>query len=177
MKPQYSNSGDIRHTGTITTTDLERGNNASVQSIDRDRFGNVWLGIYGGGIAFLGHLEPFFSVLPTKNINPGANRPATVTGILNDVGSSMWLATAGDGILQINAEKKNTKTTTANSGLGDDFLLSAFQDSKKNKWFGLQKGGVSFLDAKNNTWKKINAGEKMSAVRAIMEDSQGNICS
>ncbi|WP_440827328.1 two-component regulator propeller domain-containing protein [Pedobacter sp. 22163] len=176
MKPQYSNSGNILHTGAITATDLERGNNASVQSIDRDRFGNVWLGIYSGGIAFLGHLEPFFSVLPTKNINPGADRPATVTGILNDVGSSMWLATAGDGILQINAEKKITKTTAANSGLGDDFLLSAFQDSKKNKWFGLQKGGVSFLDAKNNTWKKINAGEKMSAVRAIMEDSQGNIC-
>lgn len=176
MRPEYSISGDVQRVGAITVTDLEKGNNASVQNIDCDNFGNIWLAIYSGGIAFLGHIDSFFSVVPTKNINPGSNRPATVTGILHDAGNSMWLATAGDGILQINAQNKVTKTTAGNSGLGDDFLLSAFQDSKKNKWFGLQKGGVSFLDAKTKVWKKINAGEKMSAVRAIIENTEGNIC-
>ena len=176
LKPVYAQAGEVTDAEILSANNLEKGNNSSVQCIDLDNFVNIWIAMYNGGVAFLPHLNPFFSVITTKDINVGENRPAAVTGVLADKESGMWLATAGDGILQQGQQKKATKLTTANSGLGDDFLLSAFQDSKKNKWFGMQKGGVSFLQAKTGSWKKINPSEKMSAVRAIIEDSRGNIC-
>lgn len=175
LQPVYSTDGDLQHIEKISPFYLSTGNSSSVQNIDLDDFGNVWLGLYSGGIAFFGHLEPFFTVFPTSEITPGLGKLATVTGILHDRENSMWLATAGDGILQIQPTGELAKKTTRNSGLADDFLLSGFEDSQNNKWFGLQKGGVSFFNAKTRTWLKINAGEKMSAVRAIIEDTQQNI--
>lgn len=175
LDPGYSPGGDIQEIRSIKPFYLNRGNNSSVQSMDLDNFGNIWLAIYGGGLAFSGHLQPFFSIFPTTELLPGTVKLATVTGILQDSDDSMWLATAGDGILQVWPDGKVTKKTTQNSGLADDFLLSGFEDSQNNKWFGLQNGGVSFFNAKTKSWSKIDAGEKMSAVRAIIEDSQGNI--
>ena len=176
LQPVYSTNGDISKLGTVLPFHLDRGNNSSVQNIDRDQFGNVWLAIYSGGVAFFGHLKPFFSVFPTTETSPALGKIATVTGILHDKGKSLWLATAGDGILQVQPDGELIKRTAGNSGLGDDFLLSAFEDSQNNKWFGLQDGGVSFYDVKKKNWHHIDANEKMSAVRAIIEDSQGNIC-
>lgn len=175
LEPDYSTDRDIQQIRTIVPFYLNRGNNSSVQNIDLDNFGNVWLAIYGGGIGFFGHLKPFFSVFPTTELMPGLGKLATVTGILHDSGNSMWLSTAGDGILQIQPDGEVIKRTTRNSGLGDDFLLSAFEDSQNNKWFGLLNGGVSFFNAKTKSWRRIDAGEKMSAVRAIIEDTQQNI--
>lgn len=175
LEPEYSTDRDIQQFRTIIPFHLNRGNTSSVQNIDLDGFGNVWLAIYGGGMAFFGHLKPFFSVFPTSEIVPGSGKLATVTAILHDRGNSMWLATTGDGILQIQPNGKVIKRTTHNSGLTDDFLLSGFEDSQNNKWFGLQNGGVSFFNAKTKSWHKIDAGEKMSAVRAIIEDTQHNI--
>ncbi|MDQ0641216.1 ligand-binding sensor domain-containing protein [Pedobacter sp. W3I1] len=176
LEPDYHPNGEIHQIRKITPVYLNSGSNSSVQNIDRDEFGNVWLAIYGGGAAFFSHIKPFFSVFPTQDIMHGSAKLATVTGIVYDKKRTVWLATAGDGILQIQANGKVIKTTMRNSGIGDDFLLSCFEDSQNNKWFGLQKGGVSVLNAKTNNWQRINAGEKMSAVRAIIEDTNGNIC-
>lgn len=175
LQPVYGIDKDIQQIGEIVPFYLNRGNNSSVQNIDLDNFGNVWMAVYGGGLGFFGHLKPFFSVFPTAEMMPGLGKLATVTGILPDKGNNMWLATAGDGILQVQPDGKVSKSTTNNSGLGDDFLLSGFEDSHNNKWFGLQNGSVSFYHAKTKSWHKVNAGERMSAVRAIIEDREGNI--
>ncbi len=161
---------------SITPFYLKRGNTSSVQSIDLDQFGNIWMGIYSGGIAFVSHVKPFFSILSTENLMQVEGKPATVTSILNDRDNSVWLGTVGDGILQIDANGKVSRKNMRNSGIADDFLLSGLQDSDNNKWYGLQNSGVSFYDPKTQAWKKINAGEKMSSVRAIVEDKEGNIC-
>jgi signal transduction histidine kinase/ligand-binding sensor domain-containing protein/DNA-binding response OmpR family regulator len=175
LHPVYGTDRNIQRVQTITPIHLDRGNNSSIQNIDRDQFGNVWLAIYSGGAAFFGHLKPFFSIFPAAEKIPGLNKLATVTGILPGQDKSVWLATAGDGILEVKASGEAVKRTTQNSGLGDDFLLSGFEDSHHNKWFGLENGGVSFFNAKTNSWHSIDATEKMSAVRAIIEDSKGNI--
>ena len=176
IKPQYSDQHEVTPVKNIYSYNLNRGNNASIQNIDRDQFGNTWMAVYSGGLAFTSHIKPFFSILPTQNLMPGEGMPATVTSILNDQDNSLWLATLGDGILQVEPNGKLLKRNTLNSGLSDDFLLTAYQDSNHNKWFGLQNGGVSFFNQQTKQWRKIQAGEKMSSVRAIIEDSSGNIC-
>jgi len=175
LKPEYLTDGTISEMANITCANLSRGKTSSVQSIDQDQFGNVWMGIYGGGIAFTSHIKPFFSILSTQTLLPGQGKPATVTSILNDRDKSIWLGTVGDGILQVKPDGQVNKINTRNSGLGDDFLLSGLQDRDNNKWFGLQNGGVSFFNTTTRVWKKVEASEKMSSVRAIVQDNAGNI--
>ncbi|TDO19533.1 hybrid sensor histidine kinase/response regulator transcription factor [Pedobacter duraquae] len=176
IKTNYSYGAAMPQISDITRFYLKRGNTSSIQSIDRDQFGNIWMGIYSGGIAFIGHVKPFFSILSTENLMLAEGKPATVTSILNDRNNSMWLGTVGDGILQITPDGKLVRKNMHNSGIADDFLLSGLQDSDNNKWFGLQNDGVSFYNTKTKVWKKISPMEKMSSVRAIAEDKEGNIC-
>jgi signal transduction histidine kinase/DNA-binding response OmpR family regulator/streptogramin lyase len=176
LKPVYGLNNDALQTQALTLINLNKSNNSAVQNIDQDKFGNVWFAMYNGGLGFLSHLKPFFSIIPTQNIIPGLSSHATVTGILQDQDNLTWLTTAGNGILKVKPNGEATETTTRNSGLADNFLLSGFEDSKKNKWFGLERGGVSFFNAESKSWHTINAGEKMTSVRAISENSQGNIC-
>ena len=176
LKPVYGSNNEVHHTLKLTLVNLNKSNNSAVQNIDQDEFGNVWFAMYNGGLGFLSHLKPFFSIIPTQNMLPGLNSHATVTGILQDQDNSTWLTTAGNGILKVKPNGEAIEITTRNSGLADNFLVSGFEDSKKNKWFGLERGGVSYLDAETNSWHTINAGEKMTLVRAITENAQGNIC-
>lgn len=175
LQPAYPTTRDLQQIHSITPYYLDQGSNASIQNIDRDAFGNVWLAIYSGGLAFFGHIDPFFSIFPTQEVLPGSGKIAAVTGILHDQDNSMWLTTAGDGILQILPDGKVIERNMQNSGLTDNSLLSSFEDSNNNKWFGLQNGGVSFFHTKTKSWRSIDAGESMSSVRAIIEDMQGNI--
>ncbi len=176
LKSIYNHNGELQSSIRPTLYSLNSGNHSSIQNIDRDEFGNMWLGIYGGGLAFLGHIKPFFSTLLGDDLGPWQGKAPTVTGILNGSDNSISLATVGDGVIQISPAGNVKKITTQNSNLGDNFILSGFQDSKNNKWFGLQNGGVSLFETATKTWRKIEAGEKMTAVRAIVEDRQGNIC-
>jgi len=176
LKTAYHAGQDLPDITNITPFNLKLGNTSSIQNIDRDQFGNVWMAIYSSGIAFMSHIKPFFSILSTQELMPGQGKPATVTSILNDADNSIWLTTVGDGILQVAPNGTVAKKNTSNSGLSDNFLLSGFQDSQNNKWFGLeQKGEVSFFNSKTKTWKIIDFGQKISAVRAIVEDKRGNI--
>jgi signal transduction histidine kinase/ligand-binding sensor domain-containing protein/DNA-binding response OmpR family regulator len=176
FEPVYGKDLELVKIQKSSTFNLNKSNNSSVQNIDRDEYGNIWFAIYNGGAGFIGHFAPFFSIIPTEPIVPGSNNPAAVTGILKDQDNSTWLATAGNGILQIQADGKTKEITKHNSGLADNFLLSGFEDSQHNKWFGLERGGVSFFDSKTKTWRVINPSERMTSVRAIIENSQGNIC-
>src|SRR5690606_21756748 len=62
IRPGYHNNTEVKQVAAFTSVDLGRGNNSSIQQIAPDKFGNIWLGIYGGGVGFISHLKPFFTV-------------------------------------------------------------------------------------------------------------------
>ncbi|MCX2476878.1 response regulator [Pedobacter sp. MC2016-05] len=176
LTPNFNiNNDEISYSVSLPLA-LTHGSNTSVQNIDQDQFGNVWLAIYSGGLAFSSHLKPFFSILPQQESSSERNKTATVTAVINDQQNKTLLATTGEGILQIDNNGRVDHINANNSLLGDDFLLSGFEDESGNKWFGLQKGGVSCYQPASNSWKKIDGGKRMSEVRAIMQDSRKNIC-
>jgi len=60
LQPTYNALGELAMPAAIKLFSLKSGNDASIQNIDRDQFGNTWLAIYSGGLAFIGHIKPFF---------------------------------------------------------------------------------------------------------------------
>lgn len=98
LQPIYGPDTWVDGVTQSVVMDLRRGNNASVQHIASDRFGNVWLALYGGGVGFVSHLKPFFNVFPSaKEPGEASYQIATVSAIVPDSDYSMWLATEGSG--------------------------------------------------------------------------------
>lgn len=173
LQPSYGYDKRIEAVQHVERFDLGKGNNTMVQHITPDRFGNVWLALYGGGLGVVSHIAPFFSVFPSDNMLP--DRLATVSNVLVGENRTIRLATEGSGLVEMNAEGRLLKQITKKNGGADDFLLTAFKDKHQHVWLGLRKGGIAVQYAGSSVWKSIDLGEPVTEVRAIYEDHLGQI--
>ncbi|WP_293937826.1 hybrid sensor histidine kinase/response regulator transcription factor [Sphingobacterium sp. UBA5996] len=173
FQPAYGFDQQISGVKELKTMDLGKGNNAMVQRIVADRFGNVWLGLYGGGVGVINHIRPFFNVFPEENTLP--DRLATVSNIIVRDSQTIWLTTEGSGIIEMDKDGRLNKQITHKEGSPDDFILTAFSDHNKHVWAGLRKGGVAVRYAGSSAWHEIDLGERVTEVRAIYEDHRGGI--
>ncbi len=174
LHPQYHRDNQVQAFVPVDAFQLGRGRNSSVQDIEPDRFGNIWMGLYGGGIGFVSHMNSFFSVFPSRSQGVPAGL-STVSGIVEGTAGHMWLTTEGDGLVALNEAGILPSQHLLRKGLSDDFLLAAFKDSRGDIWAGLQQGGVAIFDEKSATWRQVDLGEQATEVRAMMEDRKGHI--
>ncbi|WP_120274169.1 hybrid sensor histidine kinase/response regulator transcription factor [Mangrovibacterium diazotrophicum] len=150
--------------------------NQTVHCIYQDRFENIWMGTYGGGINIISHQAPFFNQW-TYSSNPEvANRLSNKTayGICTDEDGRIWVGTDGGGIDVFENGFKVKMINESNSKLTDDAVLAAYRDSKGNLWFGTWAGGVSILK-QNSTKVEPFPIEGIGDVRCFSEDRYGRI--
>jgi len=167
IKPIYESAGDIPVIQDIRSIDIGLGRHVSIQKISSDKFGNIWLAFYGGGIGFISHFNPFFETIQGTN--------AIINGIVSRSQNTMTLVTEGKGLLQLQVSESSSRTTKLSNALLEDFLLSGFQDRNKNLWIGLKNQGVSFFHANTKQWKPLNVLDALPEVRTITEDHKGHI--
>ncbi|WP_286841737.1 MULTISPECIES: hybrid sensor histidine kinase/response regulator transcription factor [Sphingobacterium] len=172
LQPKYTFDKRFEGVQHIQLVDLGKGNNTMVQHITPDRFGNIWLALYGGGVGVVSHMAPFFSVFPSDNMLP--DRLATVSNVLTGENRTR-LVTEGSGIVEMNAGGRLLGQITQKNGLPDDFILTAFKDRHQHVWMGLRKGGIAVQYAGSSDWHMIDLGESVTEVRAIYEDHLGHI--
>lgn len=172
FEPVYAEKYTQADTGGLRMYDLGRGNSASVQQITVDRFGNAWLAVYGGGVGFVSHLEPFFQVFPSQS--KGAGQLSAVSSIIPDRQGGVWLATEGTGLVQLQQEGV-ARQIFRKDELPDSYLLTAFVDSRQNVWMGLKRGGAATWTNERRKWEKIAFGEHVSEIRAFIEDTKGHL--
>lgn len=144
-----------------------------VQHIAPDQFGNVWLALYGGGVGVVSHIAPFFRVFPADNVL--SDRLATVSNVFVGENRTMYLATEGSGLVEMNSDGHLLKQITKKNGGPDDFILTAFKDQHQHVWLGLRKRGIAVQYAGSSDWHPIDLGEPVTEVRAIYEDHLGMI--
>ncbi|RKE55862.1 hybrid sensor histidine kinase/response regulator transcription factor [Sphingobacterium detergens] len=173
LQPDYGYDSQVAGFRQQHTVDLGKGNNAMVQHIAPDRFGNIWLALYGGGLGVISHLKPFFDFFPAEGVL--SERLATVSGIYENENRTMSLTTEGSGIVNTDQKGRLLRQLNSKSGAPDDFILSAFKDQKQQIWLGLKKGGVAVKYKGSDRWQDISLGEQVTDVRTIYEDHQGSI--
>ena len=173
LEADYSYSKQVEGLKQQQMVDLGKGNNAMVQHIAPDRFGNIWLAMYGGGVGVLSHLSTFFRFFPAEALRSG--RMATVSGVFETETQTVYLTTEGSGIIEMDRYGQLRRQLTSSSGIPDDFILTSYKDRKQRVWLGMRKGGVAVGHAAVGRWSEIALGEQVTEVRAIFEDHQGLI--
>lgn len=163
---------------------------------------NVWaVNEDNKGLLYIGHVASGLSILSLKDKkiknfkhdpNNAESLPSNdVRTIFIDKNENVWIGT-DNGLALFNAEKesfvvfkhdpKNQKSLISNS------IFSIFQVENGSLWIGTEKGGVSVLDLKqsmfltpqhvsfkNITYKDDYSGFSNPTIRAIYQDSFGNI--
>ena len=123
---------------------IEEGNSSkglsgnSVRCILPDKYGNIWAGIWNGGLNFINNDGEIFDTYSDKS----------VLSVTSDNEGRLWLGTDGEGICVIDKNNQTKTYNNQNSNIPSLFVQTAFKDSAQNLWFGFYKKGAAVYDPK-----------------------------
>jgi signal transduction histidine kinase/ligand-binding sensor domain-containing protein/AraC-like DNA-binding protein len=149
----------------------------TVRTIFQDRFENIWIGTYQGGINFISKNPDFFQkwqyAVPAKKNSLPVN---TAWGICEDNTGAVWIGTDGGGICTFRNDVRTAIYTKENGNLNDNAILSALKDSEGNLWFGSFEGKVMFYNSQRQKFETFQPpGFKAKTIRCFFEDKNQTI--
>jgi ligand-binding sensor domain-containing protein/signal transduction histidine kinase/CheY-like chemotaxis protein len=117
----------------------------SINCIKEDVNGNIWLGLYNGGLAKYDADKKTFVQYTEKQGLPNNN----VLGILEADEKTLWLST-DNGLVKFIPSQKSAQTYTVSDGLaGNEFNYNSYyKDSRGEFFFGGYNGITSFFPDK-----------------------------
>ena len=108
-------------------------NNANyINCIQEDSTGNIWIGLYYGGLSKYDKKKKTFGRTYTTKDGLASNN---VVGILEDEKGQLWISTS-NGLSRFNPKKEVFQTYTTSDGLaGDEFNYNSFFKSSNGEMF------------------------------------------
>ena len=157
--------------GQRIATYTEQANNISGNSIQTalcDKRGNLWFGVFYGGIMFYDTQKKIFQqVFPEEYTNQD------VRSLFEDKEGIIWVGTS-NGIFQI---ERDTKKIIQHTHVTDNLVRSVIKDKKDQIWVGSFGGGVALYSSNWKLLKEFNTyqGFPSNTINQIYEDSKGYI--
>jgi len=147
--------------------------NNMIYAIYKDRKGEVWIGTTGGLHKFnksKATYEPF---------HPELFGGRFIYEIFEDSLGEIWICLMdADGLFHYNPVTEKFTSFESTRKLRESIgFICAFEDSKKQMWFGTVSQGLVKLDRANGTLKAYTVAEGLpnNYVYGILEDAQGNL--
>ena len=162
---QCIKNGQRIATYTEETSNLS-GN--SIQTALCDKQGNLWFGVFYGGIMFYDiHKKMFQQVFPKEYATQD------VRSLYEDAEGSIWVGTS-DGVFQID---RDSKTILQHTHVPDNLVRTVIKDKKGQIWVGSFGGGIFLYSTKWEVLKRIQYLPKLplNTINQIFEDSKGYI--
>jgi ligand-binding sensor domain-containing protein len=152
------------HKDNIKDTVTSYGPNAMVRKVKQDRNGNILITASWSGV--FRYDGKYFTNLTSKL---GSHR---FWDILEDRRGILWFASTDSGVYNYNGETFQHFTTR--EGLANNRVMSIYEDSAGNIWFGTG-GGTSRYDGKSFRNFTTKEGLSNNDLTTIMEDKTGKL--
>ncbi|MCP5062902.1 MAG: hypothetical protein GY936_10605 [Ignavibacteriae bacterium] len=169
---------------------------STVTSIAEDKDGMLWIGTWGKGLIRFDpktNQKKYFYHFKNQPTSISSNR---IVRVLIDNQNTIWVGTFGGGLnkVSVNNTKENggeiefekyEYTSYTNQLIGSK-IVSLFEDRDENIWIGSFANGVSLINRKENSSKKLSIrkfGEnksqylalKKNGILAITQDAKGDM--
>ncbi len=186
---------DITEPAKVKNIDIQSGFNVkhSVFSIMEDRYKNIWIGTYRGGIhrwAYYKNSKSYKKDILKNNVNdPYSISNDIIRNIFEDSKGNIWFAT-GNGLSKLKPEealKKDPKFEIYKNIQGDhnslshNYILSIYESKSGDLWFGTFGGGLNkYIPGKPSEASKfkvysVSDGLPSNVIKGILEDNEGNL--
>ena len=144
----------------------------NTRSIERDGFGNIWIGNYSTGVDFIAANKQPFHTLPNYDQSHQTKR---IYGVTSDRKDRVWLG--GEDELQMSIDGKIVKSWNISKAMNrsHSFIMCLMADSHDNIWLGVEDDGVVKFNTITEQMERIDIGHPVSDIRAFYEDRDGKI--
>lgn len=163
--------------GTTETGDLPL---AGVRSVSFDKDGNMWVGTYGGGIAYKAKGSDEFVIYNTAT-EPALNS-AVVSAVCADSQGGLWFTQNGSysdgnknygvGYMK-DGEITYYRASDNPSTIPNDYVQEIKEDKDGNIWFG-SFGGLTKYDRSAGTWQTWSKADGFPAASVDNIEFDGN---
>ncbi|MEO0042874.1 MAG: hypothetical protein RL329_2322, partial [Bacteroidota bacterium] len=114
---------------------------------------SMWLGTYGNGI----HEMPLNNGLGTPKRLKITGLVDYIYGIHADTEGILWAATRSGGIYKIPINSpNNTQQFSEANGISDNYIMTLYEDTQRNMWFGTWSHGLVRYNRATNSFTTIN---------------------
>lgn len=140
----------------------------SVQTALCDQQGNLWFGIFNGGIMFYDmHIKTFRQIFPENKST------LDVRSLFEDKEGSIWIGTS-EGVYQID---RASKKILQHMDVPDNLVRTVIKDRKGHIWIGSFGGGIFLYSSNGQRLKEFNTylGFPSNTINHLFEDSKGKI--
>jgi signal transduction histidine kinase/DNA-binding response OmpR family regulator/streptogramin lyase len=147
-------------------------NGNSVRSLFEDQFGNIWAGLYGGGVNVIMHRQDQFTCINRppyiykKNINA-----QSILSIVLDNEQNIWTGTDGKGVEVYSHDGKKLSSYQQKEL---STIQASFHDSKGRLWFGNFRDNAYVWTPQGKAFRKVFASGGID-VRTFFEHRQAGI--
>ncbi|MDR0575393.1 MAG: response regulator [Tannerella sp.] len=169
----YENQCISSYKLNIFPYDVSRG---KIHSILQDRDGNLWLGIFQKGVAFIPRISNQFGYWGFKQYDQSPIGSGCVMSICKDQNGTTWVGVDNGGIYGVNAEGQRIAhfmQTSAHHSISNT-ILSILDDNNGNLWLGSYTQGLAKMDKRTGRAEYVHelSGQK---VYYIAQDKNNNI--
>lgn len=125
-------------------------NTSKVHSILKDNANNLWLAIYQKGVIMIPSQANSFKYIGCKSINNDIIGSSCITSFCRDHTGLLWIGTDNDGLYGITEDitQKVHYSPTSDENSIPGTILSLYEDSEHDLWFGSFSKGMGRLDRK-----------------------------
>lgn len=141
-------------------------NSNEISSLCQDRYGNLWIGAWWGGVSkYDGRSLSNYST-------PQGLSSDVIHCVVEDKSGNIWIGTANAGVNKFDG--KHITCYSTKEGLSDNNVLSILQDKNGDMWFATDNG-LSRYDGHSFTHYTTAQGLPDNRMRSMLEDSKGNL--
>ncbi|MEO6522008.1 MAG: two-component regulator propeller domain-containing protein [Mucilaginibacter sp.] len=153
---------------------------SSITTICQDSFGSLWLGTKHG----LYHYDIKTGLFYKFDLKEQSLNDCNVSGLIFDKKGQLWIATNGEGMIQVEGLRGKTYRIMRKYKSGDissDALFTIMEDEQSRKWIGTLRGGIDIIDEKKNQFRTYahSSGDPNSLVNnftfSFCEDGNHNV--
>jgi signal transduction histidine kinase/ligand-binding sensor domain-containing protein/DNA-binding response OmpR family regulator len=134
----------------------------TIRTVFQDKFQNIWLGSYGGGVLFMPHRKAYFETWSDL-------RHPTAWGMTVDRKNQVWVGTDGGGIDLYKGGQFSQNLNKNHGALRDDAILAATRDRQGNLWFGTFRGGAVVFSSEGKFLRHVLIQGRETDIRCFFE--------
>lgn len=159
-------SGEGLSCSFINTSDRLSGND--VRTLYEDRSGQIWAGLWEGGVNFLTTVRPLFQqITPSSDNGKHGLTDKSVMGLCFDRQGQLWVGTNSFGLNVLSSDLDRKGTFPKEIG---PCIQAICRDTEDHLWFGAFNGGL-YVRQENGAFKRI-LPKGTEDVRVLFEDDR-----
>ncbi|GAB3991990.1 hypothetical protein GCM10028807_23990 [Spirosoma daeguense] len=168
------------HTFVTFRKNLQDSNSVASNSINRlaeDKDGNIWIGLYNGGVSCYNPRRGRFTHYPLRNVEGHNFQGLEVTGIYADRQNQIWLGVKGEGLVHLDPQTGQTKRYNIVTYKGDAAaqaylksynILYKIYETPDGKFYLVTHDGLYTFDRKKHRMQALH--HPPARVRLNMHD-------